>query len=292
MKPDIYFLDEPVKKDEFLKLCTEAQTPKNASIIYTHRTQIPEGCEPSLVICPCTSTKHLSYNGYIIYLNDKAYLKENVHSTAEFTICAMMNALRLHGDELYHTRVGLIGGAGRIGQQVCEKLYGLTKTVPIVYDRESVLKELKGKCIQTNWYSDLFEECDLISIHLSEEGNKNLINSWFLKEMTDKGVKYLINTSRASVLEPKSLIDFLPKFNYVFLDVTEGYPEDVMEVLNTYQEITNYTRLLITNHVAGSCVPSRLATDSYVLGKLKSWIDLEFYLASLRWAQAGGMTIC
>jgi phosphoglycerate dehydrogenase-like enzyme len=284
MKPSIYFLDEPVGsvKSEFLKLCTEAPTPKNASVIYTHRTQIPEGCEPSLVICPCTSTKHLSYNGPVIYLNDKAYLKEHVHSTAEFTICAMLSILRVNEDELYHTRVGLIGGAGRVGQQVCEKLYGLTKVVPMIYDLNTVPESLKGKCVQTDWRSELYEECDLISIHVSEsEQTKNLIKSIDFDLMKKHGVKYLINTSRSSVIEPKALLDSIADFNHVFLDVTEDYPEDIVDSLKLIQEITQGTRVLITPHAAGSAKPSRLATDIYVLNKFKDWLYNESFRDSL-----------
>jgi len=272
MKPNILFLDSPVDyaKSKLLELCKETKSYSDADIIYTHMTKIDD-VRPCLkvVICPCTGTSHLDNiptHIEIIYLDDKEYLKKFVHSTAEYTIHQILDLMRKNKDELYYTRIGLIGGGGRLGQQVCEKLYGLTKYLPLVYDH-GINLPLKH-CIEVPTLPSLYEQCDLISIHMNETPwNLNFIDDEQFQLMEKYDVKYLINSSRSSVIDPVPLVNNLYRFKGIVLDVIEGYPDYVKSALRNLAE----GNLTLTPHIAGSMTPSRIQTDTYVLNKFEKW---------------------
>lgn len=269
MKPKILFLDEPVAfiKSQFLELCIETTHLLEADVVYTHMSPLYKKA-PNLkvIVCPCTGIKHLeSVDIPIIYLDDKEYLYKFVHSTAEYTIFSMLKMLRENGDELYNMNVGLIGGGGRLGRQVCDKLYGLTRTHPLVYDNGSTSVV---NAIEVSSLEELYRQSDIISIHINETPwNQNFIDMVSLERMVDYGVKYLINSSRSSVLSADGLLCYANKFKGITLDVVEDYEDRQFTNLYGQKNIT------ITNHKAGSMKPSRIQTDTYVLNKFKKWVD-------------------
>lgn len=281
MKPNIYFCDEPLlSKKRFQEVCNITIISGSADVVYVKHTSPDFECFPNLkvVICPCTGVGHLDVpkNVKLIYLNDKEYLYNFVHATAEYTVLAMMDLLRCNHEELYTKRVGLIGGAGRIGRQVIDKLYGLTKTLPIVYDIFKVPKPQRLKCIQVDSIVELYKQCDIVSVHLPEtDSNKEFINNLSFEAMKACNVEYFINTSRSSIVSCEGLIEHFKDFKGICLDVTESYASDQLVNLG-YLGMTSGTYFLNTPHIAGNTKQSRLATDAYVLTELGKWIKGNF----------------
>jgi len=276
MKPNILFLDMPIEhvKNDFLKLCNETEWYSEADIIYTHMTKL-EIVSPrlKLVICPCTGISHLGNlpcHIKIIFLDDKKFLYNFVHSTAEYTIFSMLKMIRKDKQELYHMRVGLIGGAGRIGQQVCDKLYGLTKYPPLIYDIVELEQLDNVKCIQVATMKDLISQSDIISIHLPENmWTYNIIDEEAISDMIVSGVQYLINSSRSAVLSPSAMMKHAHKFRGVTLDVVESYTNEEQI------ELWRNSNVSLTHHTAGSMKPSRIQTDIYVFNRFKEWLSSQ-----------------
>lgn len=288
MKPKLYFVDKPLLSEKrFQETCDITRIFNHADIVYVQHTPLDSECFPNLkvILCPCTGVGHLDVpkNVKLIYLTDKEYLYNFAHATAEYTVLAMMDLLRCNNEELYTKRVGLIGGAGRVGRQVIDKLYGLTKTLPIVYDEVQVPNPQRLKCIQLDSTVELYEQSDIVSVHLPEtDANRNFINETSFTIMEMENVKYFINTSRSSIVDCDGLIEHFKNFKGICLDVTESYTADQLEKL-LYLDMTSETYFLNTPHVAGKTKQSRLATDAYVLTQLEDWIEENYNRTTIEW---------
>jgi D-3-phosphoglycerate dehydrogenase len=141
-------------------------------------------------------------------------------------------------------------GLGHIGKLVAEKALGIGMTViahdPYVTQEAIDEKGLKVKMVDKE---ALFMTADIISLHLRiTPETENSINKKLIGLM--KPTAYLINTSRARVLEKEALVEALQnrKIGGAALDVfwNEPLPED--DVLLTLDNIT------LTPHNAGNVV--------------------------------------
>ena len=137
-----------------------------------------------------------------------------------------------------------------MARQVEELLKGFN-IAPMYYDKNDDL-DLLGA---------IFMDAEIITIHLEEnEETKNLIADSLFRRCKRKPL--FVNTSRASIVNPKSLLlayrtSMIKGFA---LDVVEGYSIKDIQKLNDYG--------IITPHIAGKSDKSREATDKYVLEKL------------------------
>lgn len=146
-------------------------------------------------------------------------------------------------------RIGLVG-LGYIGRIVVKQLNALGVEVwgtdPFVSQEELDREGLRIKKVSLE---DLFSGCDVVSLHLRLNDNtKNLVNAELLSRM--KKNAYLINTSRAGVINQDDLLEFLEQKRIA------GAALDVWweEPLPVDSKFLNLDNLTMTPHIAGDTV--------------------------------------
>lgn len=165
--------------------------------------------------------------------------------------------------------VGIVG-LGNIGKLVAEKALGMGMKV-IAYDpfvTQSSMKE-SGLNVTMVEREELFRTADIISLHLRlTPETENCIGASLLSLMKPRA--YLINTSRAGVLDKAAFIDVLEnrKIGGAALDVywDEPLPED-----NPLLKLDNLT---MTPHIAGNVVDSLPKSPKLLVETInKFWKD-------------------
>ncbi len=147
-------------------------------------------------------------------------------SVAELTVALMLCLLRkipfadqstkqgmwiknqLLGDELQSKRIGIIGRAGRIGNEVSRILTVGFQADVLGYDviRPRGIPGLSYEI--TDSIEDLLQKCDIVSIHVPySPQTHHLLNEARLR-MMKKG-SYLVNTSRGDIVEGPALLKLL-----------------------------------------------------------------------------------
>lgn len=158
--------------------------------------------------------------------------------------------------------VGLIG-LGEIGRKTAQRLQGFDMTI-LAYD--PYCKDFPEYVKQAGLL-DIFKQSDFISIHarLTEE-NTHLVNGERLAKM--KSNAYLINTSRAGLVDEKALYDALKnkKIAGAFLDVFEEEPPGKDHPLVTLENVT------LTPHMAGG------SNDAFLNSPVKLAAELVKHL--------------
>jgi lactate dehydrogenase-like 2-hydroxyacid dehydrogenase len=143
----------------------------------------------------------------------------NSNSVAEHTLYLLLSLLRSSKPfpELKGKTIGIIG-FGNIGKIVARKLLGFEAKViafDVVEQDPEVLKELNVKMTEMD---ELLKESDIITIHVPyNRHTSNLIDEDKLQKM--KEGSFLINTSRAEVIDNEALVRCQDKFKGIALDV-------------------------------------------------------------------------
>jgi len=115
---------------------------------------------------------------------------------------------QLMGEELQSKRIGIIGRAGRIGNEVSRILTVGFQADVLGYDviRPRGVPGLSYEI--TDSIDDLLKKCDIITIHVPYSPQTHyLLNEERLKSMR-KG-SYLVNTSRGDIVEGPALLRLL-----------------------------------------------------------------------------------
>jgi len=148
---------------------------------------------------------------------------------------------------LSEQKVGLIG-LGNIGKLVAQRLTSLNVEVsgwdPFLTGESLADTKIKMKSIE-----EIFRESDIISLHLRlTDRTENIINQDLIALM--KPSAYLINTSRAGIVEENALIDALEhkKIAGAALDVFWKEPLPADHILLKLDNVT------LTSHIAGDTV--------------------------------------
>lgn len=180
------------------------------------------------------------------------------------------------GTEIKGKTVGIIG-YGNMGSAFAEKLSGFGATV-IAYDKYKF--DYTNEFIKECKMDELYEECDILSLHipLTEETNY-LIDSAYLEKF--KKQIYLINSSRGMNVKTKDLVQALKegKVKGAALDVLE-YEKSAFEKLDwtQYPEDLKYLveaeNVIITPHVAGWTDESYYKLSKVLFDKIQK--ELEF----------------
>lgn len=145
--------------------------------------------------------------------------------------------------------VGIIG-LGHIGRLVAEKAAGIGMNI-IAYDPFVTQEAMdsRGIAVTMKEKEEVFREADIISLHLRvTPETENSINEEVLSLM--KPTAYLINTSRAKVLDKAAFLDVLEnkRIGGAALDVYWNEPLDQNDPLLKLDNIT------LTPHNAGNIV--------------------------------------
>ncbi len=196
-------------------------------------------------------------------LREDRELLQNITPAAELSWALVLAAARRQPAALAHTRaggwrredfpglmlhgkrLGLIG-CGRIGGWMAR--YGQAFGMTVVgYDP---FVEAWPESIRPAGLNELFESCDVISVHvhLSDE-TRGLISAELLA--TIKPGAILINTSRGAIVDEAALLVALQsgRMGAAGLDVLEGEPEVAGHPLMAYAR--EHDNLLITPHCGG-----------------------------------------
>lgn len=247
-----------IKYIEDSKLLSFTGVDRETEVIYTHFNNVNPLFYPKLkyILCPCTNVSHLaSVSVPIINLDDKEFLRDFVWSTAEHTVYLMLSLIKRNNLQLKNSIIGFVG-YGRVASQVHRLLSGFN-IFPYAYDKDSNIDNLY----------ELFKVADIITVHI--EANKeteNLVN----RECFDKCIKQplFINTSRGSVVVAQDLIRAYRqgKIKGFALDVMDNYTTTEIEILESFRNG------LITRHIGGKSMESRVNTDLFVLKALEDRI--------------------
>ena len=147
-------------------------------------------------------------------------------SVAELTIALMLSLLRkvsfadrsmkqgqwiksqLMGEELQSKRIGIIGRAGRIGNEVSRILTVGFQADVLGYDviRPRGVPGLSYEI--TDSIEDLLQKCDIVTIHVPYSPQTHYLLNEARLRMMRKG-SYLINTSRGDIVEGPPLLKLL-----------------------------------------------------------------------------------
>lgn len=162
--------------------------------------------------------------------------------------------------------VGIVG-LGHIGRLVAEKTAGIGMKV-IAYDpyvtQEAV--DEKGLPVTMKSREEVFREADIISLHLrATPETENSINREVIAMM--KPTAYLINTSRAKVLDKEALVDALERkaIGGAALDVYWNEPLDKDDPILKLDNIT------LTPHNAGNVVDALPKSPRLLVGTINDF---------------------
>ena len=141
----------------------------------------------------------------------------NANSVAEHTLYLMLSLLREDSvrpfAELKNKTIGIIG-FGAIGKLVAKKLLGFDCKViafDVIAQEQEVLQTLNT---QMKELDEVLSMADVITIHVPlNKHTQNLINQECFAKMKEKS--FFINTSRAELLDEKSLLFFNNKFHFL-----------------------------------------------------------------------------
>ena len=239
--------------------------------------------DADFIACPCTGTDHIKMINEIpiVNLSDPTWLFENIYATAEHTIGLMLALIRkicaanrhiiygnyyrdlFIGTELRGKTLGIIG-YGRVGKQVAKiaKAFGMNVLkYDIKYGNASDL-------------TDVLSKSDIVSIHVS----LTCLSVFMIDYNALKHIKngaYIINTARSLVVHPIDLLDYLQngKLGGAALDVIESYTNAEKLLLRRYAK--NYDNLILTPHIGGNTIESRIKTDIYIAKKIKEFWRLR-----------------
>ena len=165
--------------------------------------------------------------------------------------------------------VGIVG-LGNIGRLVAEKALGIGMKV-IAYDPfvSQIALHESGLNIELVKQEELFKTADIISLHLRlTPQTKKCINASLLSLM--KPTAYLINTSRAGVLDKEAFMDALEnkKIGGAALDVYWDEPLPADDPLLTFDNLT------VTPHNAGNVVDALPKSPKLLVDTInKYWQD-------------------
>lgn len=163
---------------------------------------------------------------------------------------------------LYGKKVGLIG-YGMIGEFAAHMFQTFGCTV-FVASKHMRSEELWEKGIQSSGISEIFEICDIVSIHLGlTEETRGSIGYELLSKMKNQAI--LINTARGEIINEEALSILLGKRPdlQAVLDVFQTEPLPAESSLRTLKNA------FLMPHAAGPTEDQRLYVTEYILDDIE-----------------------
>lgn len=166
--------------------------------------------------------------------------------------------------------VGIVG-LGHIGRLVAEKAIGIGMKV-IAFDpyvTQAAMNE-KGLTVVMKTKEELFQEADIVTLHLrATPETENSVNKEVLGLM--KPTAYLINTSRAKVVDKGALVEALENktIGGAALDVYWSEPLDLDDPLLKLDNIT------LTPHNAGNVVDALPKSPKLLVNTINSFWETQ-----------------
>lgn len=175
------------------------------------------------------------------------------------------------GIELDGKTVGLIG-YGNMGKAFAKKLRGFEVEV-LCYDIKSNVADANAKQVALK---ELQEKADVLSLHTPETPlTINMVNQDFINAFTKPF--WLINTARGKSVVTKDLVSALESGQILGagLDVLEYEKSSFENLFSTqmpeaFQYLVNAKNVILTPHVAGWTVESKVKLAQTIVDKIKA----------------------
>ena len=171
---------------------------------------------------------------------------------------------KLKGDEVFEKTLGVVG-FGRIGREVAVRAKAFGMKV-IAYDPVLKADDAAKAGIALVSLEDLLKRSDYVTLHVPDmESTRKMINAERISLMRKDAV--LINTSRGSVVDEKTLIKALEegRIKGAALDVYEKEPVDKTNPL------TILSNVVLTPHIAANTKECQLKGGMMVVGKMRDF---------------------
>ena len=254
---------------------------------YKLDSTVLEGSNISLINTCSTGMNHIDREyckeaGIEIYsLTKDRDLINFLPSTSELALGLMMSLLRRITQSVEHTRnyqwdytqfvgrqvdglkIGVIG-FGRLGKMFSKFVEALGAEV-FVHDPYA---SAAPKYRQVDRLEELFETCDVISlhVHVSEE-TKYMIDERLLAK--SKKSPYIINTSRGEIVDEKAIVNALES------NIIAGYGTDVVEdefgtLINSpiIKGMRDGLNIIVTPHTGGMTIEGQTKAYTWAVNKL------------------------
>lgn len=254
---------------------------------YKLDSTVLEGTNISLINTCSTGMNHIDQEyckeaGIEIYsLTKDRDLINFLPSTSELALGLMMSLLRRITQSVEHTRnyqwdytqfvgrqvdglkIGVVG-FGRLGKMFSKFVEALGAEV-FVYDPYA---SVAPKYRQVDRLEELFETCDVISlhVHVSEE-TKYMIDEKLLAK--SKKSPYIINTSRGEIVDEKAVVNALES------NIIAGYGTDVVEdefgtLINSpiIKGMRDGLNIIVTPHTGGMTIEGQTKAYTWAVNKL------------------------
>ena len=206
----------------------------------------------------------------------------NSHAVADFTVmqilCLVRNAYKaqimvknndfrrdlLLGRDMHNLKIGIIG-FGNVGSKVAKRLKPFGSTI-------YVLEKEKGK-VNKNYkqiksLDKLIKISDILTFHVP-------LNSSTLRMITEKQLRkmkkktLLINTSRAQVIDSKSILKFGKKIIYATDLLDKEPPLDIKSKFKKYNnQLLNKKNIIVTPHMAASTLDAQKKISVFLSKKI------------------------
>jgi phosphoglycerate dehydrogenase-like enzyme len=256
----IYFKDQPDLAIDKVQI----DLSKEPIAIYTKDTKLTrkEVEKYKYILCPCTNFRHLVPCGYnkVIYLDDKKWLYTHIFSTMEHSLAILLNLIRTNRAELRGQHIGIIG-YGRIAQQLAPILidsFGCTLHVidpnPVIYGREYP----NSVVIFHDDIKNVTDKAIILMLASEQKDKKPILTA---DSFPDDKQKILINPARSSLVDESAVRHVLDNGGWYATDTIDDYN------ISFTDELMHNDRTIITPHIAGKSIISRILTDMYVIDK-------------------------
>ena len=171
------------------------------------------------------------------------------------------------GIELDGKTIGIIG-YGNTGKSLAKKLSGFSVRILC----NDIIEEVSDKYATQVSINEIMKRCDIISLHTNlNDSSFQLINKDFINNC--KKPFFLINTSRGECLKTSDIVDGIKtgKILGACLDVIENESKsfDYLKTNSDFEYLKKSEKVILTPHVAGWSIESKLKLAQVVLEKIK-----------------------
>jgi len=168
--------------------------------------------------------------------------KKNIHK--EYIKTRSGDWPRMLGSELNNSKFGIVG-LGNIGKQVASLALAFGCKV-YYYDLiEDKIFSKNNNLVTMQNINDLFENVDIVSLHMDlNEHNKKIVSKELI-ENTKKGI-IIVNTARGEIVDENAIIYGIKE------KIIGGYLADVLSIepQKIDNPLKNFEEVLITSHIS------------------------------------------
>lgn len=205
------------------------------------------------ILSPSTGLNHINVDSIPIISIKNDDVIYDIWSTAEHTLYLILSIVRHIKPvrELHDKTLGIIG-YGRLGQMVDALC-------------SSVFKEVISVDKTKERYDELFEKCDVLSLHVDLNlTSYQMINEKFLNKF--KKNIYIVNTSRGEIVNEEDINSLLLSGRLL------GYATDVLQTEHNSKEsiFKNNDKVIVTPHIAGVTLEAQERTYIRTLEKYEN----------------------